>query len=299
MTHHVVGVTVSEILAVQREVISRLGSAQAPLWVERYQLMHDGKNPFAELEPQEKGKANSRDWRGQLVATTRKKLRRFSDAWARQVTPPPTEWTEEFLRNAATFNMHPVFFPAVTLDEKFSRRGYTKPGQWVYDQINAGRVDRSVLTLASGWALADFSIGADYTNGAQVFLNDPWAPLITKLRTELKIVGAHPNTPSGSRFSITHDEWIQVVLAHMASALQTTRAKISLEYMAEFSFIGNVYDPNRGKFNMWEWFMDVFGQSGRLIGGSRDIGGLSIVGCGHRVSWYDGIAARPLVRFVQ
>ena len=306
MTHHMVGVTASEILAVQRAVLERLGSAQAPLWVQRYGLMHGGKNPFAELDHAGKGDTLSRDWRAHLVAQTKKKLRKYSSAWARQVTPPPTEWTEEFLANAATYNMHPVFFPMVILDEKFSRPGYIKPGRLVYAQIAVGKIDQSVLTLKSGWALADFSVGVDYTNGTQVFPTDPWAALFTRLRTELKVVGANHNTPSGSRFSITHNEWVYVVLAYMASALQTTRAKVSLECLVEFNFIGNVYDSNRGKFNMWEWFVETFERSDRLVGGRRDGGGLSDVnggglsgfscdGCAFRGG---DVAARPLVRFV-
>ncbi len=299
MQLNVVGHTAEAVLRVLGDLISKLTGDQSSLWFERLKLMLQEQNPFAELATAGKDGAGARDWRAQLVATVRTKLRPFSTGWAKQVTPPPAEWTEEFLANAAKLNMKPVFFPVVTLDEKFSRRKYTKPGQWVYDQIAAGSVDRGVLTLKSGWALADFSIGTDYTDGSQVFPNDPWAALITRLRSELKVVGAYHNTPMGSRFSITHNEWIDVVLARMASALHVSRAKVSLERMADFSFIGNVYDHNRGKFNAWEWFEDLFGRSGRLFGGRRDRGGLSRVGCDLRGGRDGLVTARPLVRFVQ
>ncbi len=78
----------------------------------------------------------------------------------------------------------------------------------------------------------------------------------------------------------------------------TTRAQTNLEPAVAFNFIGNVYDPNRGRFNMWEWFLDQFGGSHRLVGGARADGGLARVGYGWRDDRYDGIAGRPLVSFV-
>ncbi|KKU29976.1 MAG: hypothetical protein UX43_C0003G0069 [Candidatus Giovannonibacteria bacterium GW2011_GWB1_46_20] len=88
-----------------------------------------------------------------------------------------------------------------------------------------------------------------------------------------------------------------MVLAYMASALRVTRAQTCLERAGEFNFIGNVYDPNRGRFNMWEWFRDPFGGSDRLYGGYRRYGGLAGVGCVSSDDRYDGIAGRPLVSF--
>ncbi|MBP6885748.1 MAG: hypothetical protein KBC02_00685 [Candidatus Pacebacteria bacterium] len=295
MQLHVVGHTATAVLRVLGDLFSKLSGDHGSLWFERLKLMLQEKNPFAELKSA--AIDQTQNWRAQLVREARKKLRRFSSAWAKQVTPPPAEWTEEFLTNAAMYNLRPVFFPAVTLDEKFLRRGYVKPGSWVYRQVVEGAVDRTVLTLKSGWALADFSNGVDYTNGTQVLPRDPWAPLLTRLRTVLKVLGKYGDALDGSRFAITHDEWIQVVLAHMASALNITRAKISLERMAEFNFIGNVYDAKRGKFDLWEWLEDELVGGARLLTGCRDDGGIAAIASLEGSRRRDWITARPLVRF--
>ena len=66
----------------------------------------------------------------------------------------------------------------------------------------------------------------------------------------------------------------------------------------EFNALGNLYDPNRGKFNMWEWFTTF----------SRTPTGFMAAAVGMAVSpmssyWSDDrrgyIAGRPLVSFVK
>ena len=145
---------------------------------------------------------------------------------------------------------------------------------------------------------ADFTISADYTDGSQVFVNDPLAPIIADLRSK-KLVGRHNNTSDSSRFSITPDEWQDVVLAHVVSKLGVTRAQMRLERAIDSNAIGNFYDPNRGKFNSWEWFEDHFGDSHRLYGGHRDSGGLASVGYFCHDDRSSRIAARPLVSFIR
>ena len=128
-------------------------------------------------------------------------------------------------------------------------------------------------------------------------MNDPLAPIIADLRSK-KLVGRHNNTSDSSRFSITPDEWQDVVLAHVVSKLGVTRAQMRLERAIDSNAIGNFYDPNRGKFNSWEWFENLFAGSDRLCGGYRGFGGLAGVSDG----WHDNrqrIAARPLVSFIR
>lgn len=91
-------------------------------------------------------------------------------------------------------------------------------------------------------------------------------------------------------------EWL-LVFTELANELNFFTAKqVSLESFAAFNVIGNIYDKNRGKFNMWEWFADSFEDSNRLSGGSRGYGGLAYVD----IDWdgcRDDIAGRPLVSF--
>lgn len=285
-----VGRTPSELLGLQRDILERLSGHDGDLWMERYKRMHRGENPFAELVG---ASAPADAWKDELIKATHKKLAKFSGAWAKQVTQVPDTWTPEFLANAAGYNMRPVFIPDADISETFRHRKYMKPNQWFYDNIRSGVIKGDAPTrLRKGWYLADFSVGTDYTNGTQVFPADPWASLIAELRGK-KVVDAYYDTPPGSRFAITWDEWNDCVLAHMASKLGVTRAQTSLERAVEFNFIGNVYDSRRGAFNMWVWFQDAFGDNCRLRGG---LAGVSFSSHDDRVS---SIAGRPLARFVQ
>ena len=291
----VVGRTPNELLGVQRDILERLSGNNGDLWLDRYKRLHRGENPFAELVAQSTPAAT---WKDELISIARRKLKKFSRAWADQVTAIPDTWTPEFLEDMAKHNMKPVFFPEADITEALRTRKYIKPNSWFYINVAGNIKDDNAAKLRKGWVLADFTIGADYTDGTQVFINDPWARLIAELRGK-KLVGAYNNTPTGSRFAITWDEWNDCVLAQMASKLLATRAQTTLERAMEYNFIGNVYDLNRGRFNVWEWFQELFGDSYHLIGGRRDGGGLADVS----YRWHDhrhgSIASRPLVRFVQ
>ncbi|OGF49334.1 hypothetical protein A3G55_01540 [Candidatus Giovannonibacteria bacterium RIFCSPLOWO2_12_FULL_44_25] len=284
----VVGCLPSKLLGLQRDMLEKWSGPDGELWVERIALTLQGKNP---LEAVVKGPA----WADEVVAQARRKLKKFFGRL--QVDPVPGVWTPEFLENAAKYNMHPVYFIDLVLAKDWSLKNYTKQESWLYEKIREGKISADAVTLKRRWCLADFSVGVDYTDGSQVFPNDPWAPIIEKLRRDLRVIGKYDNTPCGSRFAITPKEWDDVVLAYMASALRVTRAQTCLERAGEFNFIGNVYDPNRGRFNMWEWFRDPFGGSDRLYGGYRRYGGLAGVGCVSSDDRYDGIAGRPLVSF--
>ncbi len=292
-----VGRMPSELLGMQRDMLERLSGNDGDLWLERYKRVHRLENPFAELA----GTAVSADaWKNELVAATRKKLKKFSKAWAAQVSAIPDSWTPEFLINAARYKMHPVFIPEADINRAFRKASYIKPNDWYYEKVNSGDIKGAYPTyLHKGWCLADFTEGIDYAGGTQTLPDDLWASLIAELRIEREIIGAHSDTPSGSRFSITWEEWIQVVFAHMAAKLPTTRAQINLPTAIEWNFIGNVYACHYGAYNMRTWLQDQFGDDYRLIGGYRDHGGLAAVSSYWHSLRHGSIAGRPLVRFVQ
>ncbi len=219
------------------------------------------------------------------------------------VDPLPPEFTDKNLAHWATFNFKPVFLPREDIGANRPLKNWTKLGRWFYERVGDGRIkpihpDLPPTLLRGCWHLADFTVSADYTGGSQVFANDPLAPIIADLRQK-KLVGRYNNTPDGSRFSIAPDEWQDCVLAHVASKLGVTRAQIRLERAIEFNAIGNLYDPNRGKFNAWEWFEDHFGDFHRLCGGDRGDGGLADVHYCRHVNRSSSIAARPLVSFIR
>ncbi|MGD0977117.1 MAG: hypothetical protein ABR875_02385 [Minisyncoccia bacterium] len=288
MTDNLVGAVPDDNLGIVEDVARRLRKEKG--FPERIKLFLAGK-----LQPAEGVKIIPRPF----AKLDRMLSRRFGERI--YVNPYPKEFTPEFLANAVKYNMRPVFWPGKDMIPDLRLKKWIMPNAWFYNQVFAGKIkshgDLSPTKLQRGWYLADFTIGADYTDGTQVFIDDPFAPIIAKLR-EQKLVGKYDNTPVGSRFSIARNEWQDCVLAHIASALNVTRSQIRLERAIEFNAIGNLYDPNRGKFKMWEWFADHFGGSGRLVGGSRGVGGLAGVCCVWFCDWNDDIAARPLVSFV-
>jgi len=232
----------------------------------------------------------------ELVAEMQKILSRKLDQQI-LVDPLPVLCTVENISLWEKYNLKLVFFPGVDIVPETMLKGYTKPAEWFYRSWRDKKIADSAVTLIRGWYLADFTNSVDYIDGAQEFLNDPFAPIITKLRQEKK-AGKYDQTPMGSRFAITNDEWREVVCPAIAEELGFEPNQVHLERASEFNFIGNLYDANRGKFNAWEWFDDKFEDSNRLCGGNRDNGGLAVV---HYDADYrsSSIAGRPLVSFIK
>lgn len=235
-----------------------------------------------------------------IVSDCQRVLRHMFGRHCPEVGPLPAIVTEEQLGFWAKYNMHPIFLPELDLteDARLPKR-WIRPMAWFYQKLREGKIGEAIPSLpptklCPGWYLADFSIGADYTNGTQVFPNDPWAPLMERLRRH-KLVGKYDETPMGSRFAVTHDEWVQVVLGFMSAELGFPRVNLRLERVSEFNAIGNLYDLTRGKFNTWEWFADPFGDSSRLVSGDRRIGGLAVVYYAWPAHRFRHIAGRPLV----
>lgn len=257
--------------------------------LEMLKALVEHRNPFAEAVQ------GAQSYADKLIAKTAKFLsRRFGKKIV--VDLLPAWFTEENLARAAAFNLRPIFLPGEEIGLYRTLSRWVRPNDWFYDQIMEGKIANDGACLKRGWYLADFTVGADYDDDRQVFPNDPLAPIIVRLRQEGKI-GKYDKTPLGSRFAIIpRDEW-PLVLAELAKELGLAPSQIRLECAIEFNAIGNLYDKNRGQFNMWEWFADAFEDSFRLNGGHRGNGGLAAVD----YSWVgdrdDRIAGRPLVSF--
>ncbi|MDP3731085.1 MAG: hypothetical protein Q8R34_01150 [bacterium] len=294
MKNILVGDTSVELAGVLGDIMSKYRSGHISL---------DHLNRFAQMEATPFA-VKAKDAKRKIEKFAAKTARKLSTVFKKRIVvdPLPPEFTDDNLALWETFNFRPVFLPREDVGANRPLKNWTKPEKWFYERVGDGKIkpiypDLPPTLLRGCWHLADFTVGADYTDGSQVFVNDPLAPIIADLRSK-KLVGKYNNTPNGSRFSITPNEWQDVVLAHVASKLGVTRAQMRLERVVDFNAIGNLYDPNRGKFNCWEWFEDFFGDSNRLYGGGRDGGGLADVSydwSGHR---RDGIAGRPLVSFV-
>lgn len=213
-----------------------------------------------------------------------------------QVPDLPTAITEELFNKLAALNMRPCFLPALDIAADFQHCDYIKPNPWFYQKIASGEIAENATQLPGIWVFADFTKAVDYTDGTQVFHHDPLASLITQLRQNHKI-GKYEKTPLGSRFAITNDEWRDVVAPAFAEMIGVNSSQVRLECAVEFNFIGNIYDKNRGRYNIWQWFQDEFGQSFRLLGGHRDFGGLADVDYDASDRRHASLCGRLIVEF--
>ncbi len=295
MSKNLVGDTSVELAAVIEDIMRKYRAGAITLdHLKRVAKME--ATPFAPL---------AKDGKRDIEKYAAKLSRKLSGIFKKRVfvDPLPPEFTDENLAHWATFNMRPVFLPGEEIGKDRPLKNWIKPEQWFYDHVANGSIkpihsDLKPTMLRRGWYLADFTVSADYIDGSQVFVNDPLASVISDLRDK-KLVGKNSNTPIGSRFAIRLDEWQDIVLAHVASKLNVMRSQMRLERAVEFNAIGNLYDPNRGKFNAWEWFEDHFGDSYFIFGGGGVLGGLAHVSRGRLIPQCSHIAARPLVSFVR
>lgn len=152
------------------------------------------------------------------------------------------------------------------------------------------------------WVLIDGSPKPNYDEGKQQYVDDPFAPILAQLREEGKItVPSHvKHVPEASRFGVSLEEIEAEVVPRVAQKLLGIDAgRIRVPKEIEFNVIGNLYHPEWGQTNTWEWLYDNFGDGYRLLGGYSDYGGLaSVLDC--RPAYHDDyIGFRLLAEFPQ
>lgn len=189
----------------------------------------------------------------------------------------------------------PYHLSGVTLQQDSNVKGWDrKPESWYWEQIKNGNVSQDAPKLPGVWVLVDKTTRPNYKDGKQLHKNDPFSPLLARLRKEGKIQTIK-DIPETSRFAISPDELAQVVLPEIARLLGVEFSQVRLPKEIEFNVIGNFKHPEWGEVNTGEWFNDRFGGGVRLLGGDSGHGGLSHVLClwsGHR---HGLIGFRPLV----
>jgi len=169
-----------------------------------------------------------------------------------------------------------------------------KPEQWYWNNIQKGNIASDAPKLPNSWVLIDRTDRPNYNNGRQLHENDPFGPLLKRLRQE-KMIQRTRGIPDASRFGISHDELKEVILPEIAKLLDVDSSQVRLPKAIEFNLLGNLYYPKWGEANTWEWFEDNFEGVNRLFGGYSGSGGLTHV----YPRWSDhrsgGTAFRPLV----
>ena len=183
----------------------------------------------------------------------------------------------------------------VILDQSSNVPGWDKkPEAWYWEQIKTGKVSQDAPKLPDSWVLIDKTQKPDYKDGRQMYENDAFGPIISKLRKDKKIQ-SFKGVPESSRFNISHDELTQVVLPEIAKLLGVEASQVRLPKAIEFNVIGNLKHSEWGNTTTWEWFADKFGDDHRLHGGYSGHGGLAHVHYYWSDSRCDVIGFRPLV----
>jgi len=224
-------------------------------------------------------------------------IKRFSrDQLILPETQIPQEVSDILQRaERAGIRLEPYHLSNVVLDENSSVEGWnSKPERWYWEQIGKGNIGQDAPKLSDSWVLVDPITRPDYKDGEQLHISDPLGPLLAKLRKEKKIKNLK-GIPAASRFVISPNELIAVVLPEIAELLGVEASAVRLPKAIEFNVIGNMKHPEWGQANTWEWFEDNFEDDNRLAGGDSDNGGLADVDYGWSCGRYGGVAFRPLV----
>ena len=178
---------------------------------------------------------------------------------------------------------------------------YTPDQSWgieFFDEVKKGNLPKDALKLPAAWILSDSREKPQYQDGKQIYKEDVLGPVLEDLRkkniiTDFKV--------KNSRFNISWDELNKPeVKQAIAEALDVPQEALRLPRAIEWNYMGNVYYPEWGNTNTWEWFDDPYmkGQR-RLRGGFSEFGGLSDVYWNGPGSQHDYLGFRLQVVFSQ
>lgn len=177
-------------------------------------------------------------------------------------------------------------------------RGWVRLDKWYRQQIDK-TIDKDAAILKPAYVLIDTTPKPNYEGGRQLYPNDSFGPMMSLLREEgkIEVPNDYKHVPETSRFAVMPIERETHFDTAFAQTLKVDPSKVRVPTAAENNFIGNVWHPELGQKNTWEWYADVFETDCRLIGGSRDDGGLAAVFCDWRGARLDDVGFRPLVVF--
>jgi len=194
----------------------------------------------------------------------------------------------------------PHFLPRVELKQEDEYPGWKiKPENWYWEQIRKGRIGEDAPKLDGVWVLFDKTPKPNYTDGTQMYENDPFAQILERGRKDgrIQVPDFVKHVPQNSRFAVSSDELYQYVYPEIAKLLGIDPTQVRSSKEIEFNVLGNLHYPYLGETSTWEWLHDKFEDDHRLDGGGSGLGGLANV---HR-SWsddrHDDLGFRPLVVF--
>jgi hypothetical protein len=243
----------------------------------------------AEKEKKKKRPESSAEFQ-EVMEREAEKLREFF-GYDVEIPAIPAEVTPERYERWKEMGFELHYLPDEELAEERDLPGWKKkPGKryapdqsWgieFFDEIKNGNLPKDSLKLPAAWVLADSREKPKYENGKQIYKEDALGTVLEELRKKKVITDF---TVKGSRFNISWDELNKPeVKQAIAEALDVPPEALRLPRAIEWNYMGNVYHPEWGGTNTWEWFDDSY-QKGqrRLYGGGSERGGLS------NVYWFD------------
>lgn len=199
------------------------------------------------------------------------------------------------------FTRENVFITIHGKEKKYSHpEGWDPLGDYLFRLIESGSLSVDSERIPAQWILVDSTKRPDYDDRKQMYSDDPFKPLLTRLQTEGLISPAQ----LGSRYSISADQVKEYVLPAIAEQLGTDPQNTRLLSAAEFNTLGNLFHPELGKVTTAEWIREFHNGSQFYIGSTTDnfSGDTEEKGLENMLGWSSHftdshIGFRPMVAF--
>lgn len=195
------------------------------------------------------------------------------------------------------------FFPKIQFEQGLNFPGWSvKPEDYYWQKIKEAKIPPDAATFEGIWVVADGSQKPQYQHGIQMYENDPFSSILAKLRKdgEIQVPDWNNHIPATSRFGINNDELQIYVNPAIVDLLGVQPEQVRQPKAIEFNILGNLFHPEWGETNTWEWFEDKFSRHNlHLIGSGGDYahGNLGRMNFGSCRDNYDNLGFRPLVTF--
>ncbi|HWQ99944.1 MAG TPA: AAA family ATPase [Candidatus Methylomirabilis sp.] len=206
------------------------------------------------------------------------------------VPPLPAEITPDRLENWEKLGLELHYFPAEDMTNDRKLKAWTKkPNGWFYDQIANGQLPSSATQLPEGWFVVDGRKKPAYTNGDQIYDNDPLAPVLAELNLRGLIA-------SKTRFSLHPTDFDRPeVMQALAEAIDLDPDQCTPTEEIVWNVLANIHHPEWGMTDTYEWQKESMTSGERLLSGGSSFGGATDVDARDRAD--DDVGFRPLGRF--
>ncbi|MDP3993521.1 MAG: hypothetical protein U1C57_02325 [Candidatus Doudnabacteria bacterium] len=216
---------------------------------------------------------------------------------------PPSFFTPKNLERARRYNILPVFFPKLSIhwEQRLGpkQKPWIKLGDEFYLMVEENPGQRyEWMSLQQGWNLVDLTPVSSF--GTE---DDPLWPLIASIRKEHEI-GRYSDTPAGSRYDISAEEWRQKVcpLVERTILRMQPAGLCRLEPATVYNVMCNAFDADRQRFRIGEWLNETVPLTKHtrlnlVVGDILDKESFRSVSLQESRDAFSSVAARPIICF--